>query len=310
MKDIYLNRASETFNKSIPFKAYRLTHENISGRNTHTHDYMQIWYVKKGRLIHTVENSSHVLVKGTVFILSPFVVHRVATFSHEEVTVLGCEFSTDFINENIEKKNSFDSSLFDFAYLKPFVVSAENTKPGLLMGSVSQQDTQAIFEDMIGEYTREDKYFALAIKADLLKLLTVILREYDSTETPKQKAVLERYREAIHKTLDYVNLNYNRDMGLEDASRMAMMSTAYFSFIFKQITGKTFVEYRNELRIQKAIKFLGNYSLSVTDICFKVGFNDTAYFSKIFKKITGISPRKYRNIYLKKQYPIKKSGSP
>lgn len=299
MKNIYLNKASETFKKSIPLKVYRLSGRNISGKNTHTHDYMQIWYVKKGRLIHTVESSSHVLVKGTVFILSPYVVHKVETFDDEDVIVLGCEFVTDFINENIIKDRSIDSSLFDFAYLKPFVVSAENTKPGLLMSGSSQQKAEFILEEMIEEFSEEKKYYEIMIKADLLKLLIVIIREYESTETLKQKEFLEKYRDAINAAINYIDLNYNIDIGLEDASKMAMMSVAYFSFVFKQITGKTFVEYKNDLRIAKAIELLEDYSNSITDICFKIGFNDTAYFSKLFKKETGISPRKYRNIYFK-----------
>jgi len=303
--NVYINKASETFKKSIPFKIYNLKDGNLSGTNAHTHDYMQIWYVKKGRLKHTVEGKSNILVKGTIFIIPPFAVHKVETvddLEDEDVNVIGCEFVTDFINESITYNldgNSINSSLFDFAYLEPFLVSTEDIKPGLLLTGNIQSKVEALLDDMLYEFTNEEKYYEINIKADLLKLLAIISREYEKRDIDKGLEVFDRYRDAINSTIKFIDENYNKDINLEDASRMAMMSPAYFSFVFKQITGKTFVEYKNNLKLVKAIDLMNDPNLSITDICYAVGFNDTAYFSKIFKKHTGISPSQYRKIFQK-----------
>ena len=47
-------------------------------------------------------------------------------------------------------------------------------------------------------------------------------------------------------------------------------------------------------RIEKAKEYLQNYSLSLKEISYKVGFNDYNYFSQIFKKNVGISSKEYR----------------
>ena len=298
--NIYVNKASETFKKSIPFKIYNLENRNLSGTSIHTHDYMQVWYVKKGCLKHTIGDKSNIMVKGTIFILPPFVAHQVDTLEGEDVNVIGCEFVTDFINENItyDLNNAcIKSSLFDFAYLEPFLLSTENIKPGLPLTGNIQNRVEVLLDEMLYEFNNEKKYYEINIKADLLKLLAIISREYEKRDVEKNPEVFEKYRDAINYTLKYINENYNKEFSLEDASKMAMMSLAYFSFIFKQITGKTFVEYKNNLRLAKAIDLMKDLSLSITDICYAVGFNDTAYFSKIFKKDTGISPRQYRKIF-------------
>lgn len=307
---VYINKASETFKKSIPFKIYYLSNKEMSGTHIHTHDYMQVWYVNKGCLEHVVNDKRHILIKGTIFVLPPFVAHQVNRVPEEEVSILGCEFSTDFINENITfninsiNYSYIDSSLFDFAYLEPFLVSTENIKPGLLLNGTTQSKVESLFDEMLYEFNNEKKYFEINIKADLLKLLAIISREYEkeymNQNNGKTFELFEKYKDAINKTIIYINENYSEDLSLEDASKMSMLSQAYFSFIFKQITGKTFVEYKNALRIAKAIDLMRDKSMSITDICYVVGFNDTAYFSKIFKKDTGISPSQYRKAFYSK----------
>ncbi len=54
------------------------------------------------------------------------------------------------------------------------------------------------------------------------------------------------------------------------------------------MTGKTFIEYVNNLRIRKAMEMLTTTQLAVSDICFNVGFNDTTYFNRVFRKETGL----------------------
>ncbi len=301
---VYINKASETFKKSIPFKIYYLSNKEMSGTYIHTHDYMQIWYVNKGCLEHVVNDKCHIMVKGTIFVLPPFVAHQVNRVPEEEASILGCEFSTDFINENItynKNRPYIDSSLFDFAYLEPFLVSTEDIKPGLLLNGTVQSKVESLFGEMLYEFNNEQKYFEINIKADLLKLLAIISREYEreymNQDNGKTFELFEKYKDAINKTIIYINENYSEDLSLEDASKMAMLSQAYFSFLFKQITGKTFVEYKNSLRVAKAIDLMRDKSMSITDICYTVGFNDTAYFSKIFKKDTGISPSRYRKAF-------------
>lgn len=68
----------------------------------------------------------------------------------------------------------------------------------------------------------------------------------------------------------------------------------YFSRVFKQETGHTFMEYLTLIRIEEAKKFLLTTNLNISRIARKVGYQDGNYFSRVFNKKEGVSPGKYR----------------
>jgi two-component system response regulator YesN len=103
---------------------------------------------------------------------------------------------------------------------------------------------------------------------------------------------------------DYIETNYaNEKMSLQDLCRHVLMSTSYFSLVFKQHTGETFIEYLTRVRIEKAKELLVNTSLKFYEIAEKVGYGDPNYFSILFKKHAGQTPREFRERQLKGTRP-------
>lgn len=295
--NIELFNSDIMFNKPIYFKIYELE-GNIGGEIDHTHDYMQIWYVRKGMCSHWINGKEHRMVKGDMFILPPYVVHKVRPIEGEDIHITGCEFSARFLNN---KFDDFTKSreFFDFAYLEPFLVSEDMVKPKLKISGEAQTVVENILKGMVKEYNTENKYFQMIIKADLLKLLTVIAREYSNNcENRESEELFEKYRSAITDAIKYIHENFCEDLHLEDICKRSMMSKSYFCYIFKHLTGKTFTEYVIHLRIQKAINLLDSTSTTVTKICYEVGFNDVTHFCRTFKKMVGVSPKYYRKAAL------------
>ncbi|WP_028608887.1 response regulator [Paenibacillus harenae] len=104
----------------------------------------------------------------------------------------------------------------------------------------------------------------------------------------------------IHRAVEYIHMNYaNEKMSLQDLCRHVLMSTSYFSLIFKQHTGETFVEYLTGVRIAKAKELLHNTTLKLYEIADLVGYKDPNYFSILFKKHTGAAPKDYRDKQIK-----------
>ncbi|MFC5402198.1 response regulator [Cohnella soli] len=99
----------------------------------------------------------------------------------------------------------------------------------------------------------------------------------------------------IRKAVEYIETNYMNDkMSLQDLCRHVLMSTSYFSLVFKQHTGETFIEYLTSVRVGKAKELLCGTSLKFYEIAEKVGYKDPNYFSILFKKNTGMTPKEYR----------------
>jgi two-component system response regulator YesN len=104
----------------------------------------------------------------------------------------------------------------------------------------------------------------------------------------------------IHRAVEYIDSNYaNEKMSLQDLCRHVLMSTSYFSLVFKQHTGVTFIEYLTGVRVAKAKELLHSSNLKLYEIAELVGYKDPNYFSILFKKHTGITPKDYRDKQIK-----------
>jgi two-component system, response regulator YesN len=111
-----------------------------------------------------------------------------------------------------------------------------------------------------------------------------------------------KYVYIIEKAKLYIHQHHqNPDLSIEAVARYVNISISYFSILFKQETGQTFVDYLTTLRIEKAkylLKVSGYRSYEISD---QVGFNNSTYFSTIFKKYNGCSPTEYRKRILEEK---------
>lgn len=103
-----------------------------------------------------------------------------------------------------------------------------------------------------------------------------------------------RLGRAVRRAVRYVEENYPRDLPQEEVARNVGLSPSYFSSCFKRETGKSFVEYLTEYRLEKARKLLTSSNLRTLDVASSVGFRDPKYFARIFKKSVGVTPSRYR----------------
>jgi YesN/AraC family two-component response regulator len=98
----------------------------------------------------------------------------------------------------------------------------------------------------------------------------------------------------IRKVLHYLDNHYDEDITLEEVSSILSLSPQYFSRVFHEKTGVTFVDYLTRVRIKKAKEWLTYSQSNVQEVCFKVGYKDPNYFTRVFKKTVGVTPRQYK----------------
>jgi two-component system, response regulator YesN len=98
----------------------------------------------------------------------------------------------------------------------------------------------------------------------------------------------------IAKVIEHLKKNYREDISLNDLSGLFYVSPSYLSRRFKEKTGLSFVEYLEEIRLQKAEEYLTASSIKITEIAEQVGYLDPNYFSKVFKRKFRLSPSDYR----------------
>jgi two-component system response regulator YesN len=102
----------------------------------------------------------------------------------------------------------------------------------------------------------------------------------------------------VKEALAYIQQNYkNAELSIQHLCKDLYISTSYFSAIIKNYTGKTFLEFLTETRINKAKELLRTTGLKTSEIAEMVGYQDAHYFSISFKKLTGKSPSEFRSDY-------------
>tara|TARA_B110000003_G_scaffold135811_1_gene137698 strand:- start:1971 stop:2855 length:885 start_codon:yes stop_codon:yes gene_type:complete len=98
----------------------------------------------------------------------------------------------------------------------------------------------------------------------------------------------------IGNIIDHILENFDDDLNAVDTAEMAGMSLTTFGRNFSSVTGHSFVEFVNRVRIGQACGMLYASDDQVTSICFDVGFKNVANFNRHFLKIKGMTPSVYR----------------
>jgi two-component system response regulator YesN len=104
-------------------------------------------------------------------------------------------------------------------------------------------------------------------------------------------------KKPIRNAKQYIKENYTLPITLEEVSGQAGFNATYFSTLFKKETGKNFLEYLTDTRVQAAKQLLSDTGRSINQVSEEVGYNDIKHFTKVFKKTTGLTPTEYRKLY-------------
>jgi len=90
---------------------------------------------------------------------------------------------------------------------------------------------------------------------------------------------------------------YSDKVELDDLAKAAFMSRFHYNRMFQRIYGLSPRNYLRDLRIAKA-KILLKQGLTITQVCFEVGYESVTTFSTVFKKCTGHSPKGFQKLHL------------
>lgn len=101
-------------------------------------------------------------------------------------------------------------------------------------------------------------------------------------------------RVILRKAVDYVNEHFAQPITLNEVACHTFVTTFYISRMFKKELGTSFVDYLNNMRIEKAKELLKDVKYKSYEVASLVGIPDPHYFSKLFKKHCGMTPSEYR----------------
>jgi AraC-like DNA-binding protein len=131
----------------------------------------------------------------------------------------------------------------------------------------------------------------------LLKILN-ILSHAESIDPLASSGIYNDFDEIDGKKLADVyrfTMNeYHRKIHLDEVADVANMTTNSFCRYFKKRTRKSYIDFLTEIRIGQARKLLQLNDLSISQICFEVGFNNLSNFNRKFRELCEITPTEFR----------------
>ena len=100
----------------------------------------------------------------------------------------------------------------------------------------------------------------------------------------------------------FVEENYHiPDLSISMVCKEVHLSPSYFSSVFKKTTGRTFIQFITDFRMEKAKELLKYTPLKTYEVAEKVGYLDPQYFSTLFKKQFNMTPSEYKKIETERQ---------
>lgn len=117
-----------------------------------------------------------------------------------------------------------------------------------------------------------------------IELIASNVDYYDKTLEPHK----------LNAAIEWLNNNYFRTIKLVELATITNITEEAFCRLFKKNTGKTFLQYLNDIRVNEAAKKLIETELSITQIAYEVGFSNISSFNRYFKKQKKLSPSEFR----------------
>ena len=153
----------------------------------------------------------------------------------------------------------------------------------------NQVDTGLIFPKEEDVYQKVQQFSLAELShwmKEICKKMQSIIQEMRSDKT----------KSFVKKAVEHVHSHYmDKDLTVEALSQELHVSAAYFSTVFKRETGKSFINYLTDYRMEKALRLLMEEEEKTYIIAEAVGYSDPNYFSYAFKKKFGMSPSKYKS---------------
>lgn len=266
--------------KAYPFALYRVRKPK-RGMNTppHWHEEAEIVYVESGTLHLTIGEEAYLGTAGDLFMINTGDIHSMF-FDSLDTRYLTMLFPLSSLTfQNVDDSRSFLMSLHE----------QQTGFVHVLTGTPVYDSVREDIRKLLLLNGERPYAYQLGTKVCLLDIVHQLFAAGLTIPTAKKP------EDAMCRDiLSYLRENFAGEVSLTETASRFHMSEKYFSRFFKKNFSLTFVEYVNQLRIEKAEDLLANSSLPITEIALRCGFSSSSYFNKRFKTLMGITPSAYR----------------
>lgn len=246
----------------------------------HVHKAVELLYVKKGSFTVLLDGVENEMGEGDLVLFCSNAIHHVYTKNLPENEYYVIKISPAFFLQ-------FSTQEEGTEYVMRFAINRKESKNIWRREELEGTPLFSALQSLISEHDEQKYASQVAIKLKIMELLVEVLR----SDSPLPERVPHNPTTTlIYNTMVYVRNHYSEDMDERELAKSLGMSYSYFSRSFKRVTGTTFKQYLNRIRINQAEKLLCRDNASVSEVATKCGYNSISYFINVYKSITGKTP--------------------
>ncbi len=249
----------------------------------HTHDFLEISYVFKGRGIHYVNGTEYPVGAGDAIFInygSTHAIEVIGNLSYADIII-----KPEFISASLKGvENAF--ALLELEGFRDFAKTVDRNDRIMHFSPTQRRQIESLIMLAHAEQETDCAGKELLLRSIFNTLLTVVFR--------KMALPMRKESGIGAELLGYIKSRCAEPLTVQEFARANHYNPAYFSRLFKKQTGLTFTEYLTSCRIDLACRLLRDTEMKVDDIAAESGFSDRTKFFKIFSERMGTTPLGYR----------------
>jgi AraC family transcriptional activator of pobA len=260
------------------FAEYLAIHPNLTA--PHRHSFFHLLFFTEGGGRHTIDFNHFEVNPYQIYFMTPGQVHSWDFEGHVDGFVVN--FSENF----------FQSFLLRPEYVRSFSYFNGLSPDSVInLSDVVQKSVVTLFEELIRQ-SRQQQVFKEDMLRVLLLQIFITIEQSISLDKPQSTAfqsnpVLRNFQKLIEK-------NYLETRLPGEYAELLNITPNHLNALCKEHLGMQAGEVIRNRVVLEAKRLLVNLGLSVSEIAYKLNFNDNSYFTKFFKKEVGSSPEVFR----------------
>lgn len=284
IKNSLYNQKLINYDYKAAFEAYYFIEWNSYSMNKqHFHDQVEIMYMIHGECVIIVDSQEIKMSDGNFILIDAGVSHALIMEENTKCKMLNIEFGFKKCDEKLGSIKVLADNVYS---VREMLTSQEKF--------YYLQDSEDIFiylKNIVKELSVDSKENEFALQ---LLFLDIFIRVSKIVHNTKKQAY--NTNEHVSKALTFIHSNFDNDIRVSDISDYLKINENYLQRIFKTYTGKTILEYINDLRIDKAKMLLSSTNIPIIEISNYLGINSRQYFSFLFKQKVSLSPAQFRKV--------------
>ena len=252
----------------------------------HRHKGLEIDYLIRGRMWTFFNSKDYDLLEGEYVLIDSESAHQTCgKFPDKTVRYLVVLFSYNYIKTYFK-----DFDLYHF--------NLDKSQQAKL--KIKEQLNSILFE-----LENESKFSKLKIACAMNQILATLFTKCSELRNDAGERIKIKENDYAQKAIRFIGENFRERISLEDVSAYVGLKPTYFSRFFRKVTGKTFINYLNLVRLENTLTDMQENGENEKTAALRNGFANVKSFISVFKSIYGCSLSEYIKKY-KEEPPVSK----